>query len=186
MIVSAAMAALAAAAPPALPQAVMDGILHYTECAAIHANQRAGGSDPAEAIAEAAVRACAEEERRALGALTEAFGPGAANMIVDVRAGARRTALSTIAIRRGTAPNGGVNDSFSRWGACLGDRGAAHRRLSAGAAADAALQECVALESAARSDAIGRLGPESGEAAVRSFREHFRGMIARSRAGARR
>jgi hypothetical protein len=181
MIVPAAIAALAAA-QPTLPPAVMDSILRYTECAAVHANQLARGRAAAEAIADAAVRACAEDERRALGALTAAFGSGAADMIGDVRAGARRSAMSTIAIRRGTAPPVREDDAFARWGICLGDSASARTRLSANAAADAALDQCRDRETAARGDAIGRLGPENGEAAIRSFREQFRAMVARSRA----
>jgi hypothetical protein len=180
MMMLAAVAALTAA-PPALPQAAMDSILRYSECAAVHANRLAGTSDAAETIADAAIRACAEDERRTLRALTAAFGPGAADMIGDVRAGARRTAMSTIAIRRGTAPNGGVNDAFSRWGACLGDSALAAARLEAGSAADAALEACRAQESAARSDAIARLGPENGGAAIQSFRDQFRATVVRSR-----
>jgi hypothetical protein len=183
MILPALIAMFAAGPPATFPQEAMDSILRYTECAAVHAAPLARGRDSAEAIADSTLRACAGEERRALGALTTAFGPGAADMIGDVRAGARRTALSTIALRRGSAPNGGVDDAFGRWGACLGDTAAAHRRLPAAAAADAALRNCQAQERAARSDAIGRLGPDNGEAAVRTFRDRFRAMVARSRAG---
>jgi hypothetical protein len=182
MIVPAVIAALVAA-QPTLPQAVMDSILRYTECTAVRANALAGGAAPAEVIVDAAVRACADEERRVLDAMTAAFGPGAADMIGDVRAGARRSTMSTIALRRGTAPPVGEDDAFAHWGICLSDSASARRRLSAEAAAEAALDQCRDREMAARSDAIGRLGSENGEAAMRSFREQFRAMVARSRAG---
>jgi len=185
MIVPAVIAALAAAQPP-LPRPVMDSIQRYTECAAVSANALAGGTAPAEAIADAAVRACADEERRVLDAMTTAFGPGAADMLGDVRAGARRSAMSTIALRRGTAPPVAEDDAFAQWGICLGDAAAARRRLSPQAAADAALDQCRDREAAARGDANGRLGPENGEMAIRSFRENFRLMVAHSRTGGSR
>jgi len=182
-LIAPAVIAMLAAASPTLPPAAMDSILRYTECAAVRANALAGGRASAEAIADTALRSCAGEERRVLDALTAAFGPGAADMIGDVRAGARRTALSTIALRRGTAPRPAEDDAFAQWGRCLGDGAAARTRLSAEAAAEAALAECRGRETAARSDAVGRLGPDNGEAAIRSFREQFRAMVARSRAG---
>ena len=181
-----AMIAVVAAAPTTLPQPVMDSILAYTECAAVHAAQLAQGSDPVEAIADSAVSACTGEERRVLAALVTAFGSDGAEIIGDVRAGARRSALSTVAIRRGTAPNGGVNDAVGRWSACISDSAHAHPRLSPEAATDLALQRCLALESAARSEVVARLGPENGEAAIQTLRNGFRGMIARRRAGGRR
>ena len=183
---------LAAAQPADIDPAAAEALRSWTYCLTGAAEQRTVVGASAEAVADAAIAACAREEEAVVAAHVRRQGAASAG---QARANYRRGARGFLVGRtrqRITAISGDpVSAANATHGACVGERvglEAASTRRPAEAIVDEALAFCRPQEErlhAALTASRGRAFADTATAAIRrSAREHALALVAERRRGA--
>jgi hypothetical protein len=184
-MIAALLALAAAAAQPGLPPDAAEASAALAQCALAEAQNRAAGSEPAEAVADAALTACAEPIWRVFDAFGRTLGP-LSDADKSTLTGPLRLQLAWIVNqRRGLVPP--QRNEATAAGDCIRSRApaAAARPGPDETLVDLLLQQCRAETDAIRTRLVRERGEASADRIMPGVLESVRTLARRELAQAR-